>query len=141
MKIVKLQGTDRKLYELVAPLVMSPPIVRYNNNYPFKTGVRYTWYVAVENDAAVGFMPLRRNSSGECILDNYYVRGDDADLLERLLATVIADGENRAGLQATVHKRHVERFARQGFSPCLQWKNYEKMRYDPHHTHVQAERI
>ena len=40
MDIVKLQGTDRKLYEFVCPLVMNPAILRQNNNYPFKTGPR-----------------------------------------------------------------------------------------------------
>ncbi len=36
MKIFKFHGTDKKLYELVAPLVMSPIVLRQNNNYPFK---------------------------------------------------------------------------------------------------------
>ena len=35
MKIMTLQGTDKLLYELVAPLVMNPAILRQNNNYPF----------------------------------------------------------------------------------------------------------
>ena len=37
MDIEKLHGTDPRLYQLVAPLVMSIPVLRYNNNYPFKT--------------------------------------------------------------------------------------------------------
>lgn len=31
MKIMTLQGTDKLLYELVAPLVMNPAILRQNN--------------------------------------------------------------------------------------------------------------
>jgi hypothetical protein len=42
MKIMTLQGTDKLLYELVAPLVMNPAILRQNNNYPFKTS-RFVW--------------------------------------------------------------------------------------------------
>ena len=35
MIVEKLPGTDARLYALVAPLVMSVPIIRQNNNYPF----------------------------------------------------------------------------------------------------------
>lgn len=48
MEIIRLEGTDRKLYEWVAPLVMNPAILRQNNNYPFKTSHRHVWYLAVE---------------------------------------------------------------------------------------------
>ena len=47
MDIIKLQGTDKKLYELIAPLVLNPAVLRQNNNYPFKTGPKYTWYIAI----------------------------------------------------------------------------------------------
>ena len=43
MKIMTLQGTDKLLYELVAPLVMNPAILRQNNNYPFKTSRSHVW--------------------------------------------------------------------------------------------------
>ena len=35
IQIVQLHGTDKKLYELVAPLVMSPEVLKQNYNYPF----------------------------------------------------------------------------------------------------------
>lgn len=34
IQIVQLHGTDKKLYELVAPLVMSPEVLKQNYNYP-----------------------------------------------------------------------------------------------------------
>ena len=37
IQIVQLHGTDKKLYELVAPLVMSPEVLKQNYNYPFRT--------------------------------------------------------------------------------------------------------
>lgn len=39
MNILKLQGLDGRLFDLVAPLVMNPAVLRQNNNYPFKTRV------------------------------------------------------------------------------------------------------
>ena len=36
IQIVQLHGTDKKLYELVAPLVMSPEVLKQNYNYPFR---------------------------------------------------------------------------------------------------------
>ncbi|MDD6210338.1 MAG: hypothetical protein PUB21_07025 [Bacteroidales bacterium] len=141
MEIVKLQGTDKKLYELVAPLVMNPAILRQNNYYPFKTSFKYTWYIAVENDAAIGFIPIKRELSGNYTIDNYYVRGDDAGILDRLLIAIIAEKEKGREFLATVHKRHVALFCQKGFSTCRQWKNYEKMRYCPQNIHVQAKCI
>ena len=49
MDIEKLHGTDPRLYQLVAPLVMSIPVLRYNNNYPFKTSVHHKWLVATDD--------------------------------------------------------------------------------------------
>ena len=48
MEILCLKGTDKRMYELVAPLIMNPAIIRQNNNYPFKTTDHYLWYIAKE---------------------------------------------------------------------------------------------
>mgnify|MGYP007079103828 FL=1 len=53
MKIMTLQGTDKLLYELVAPLVMNPAILRQNNNYPFKTSRSHVWYIAFHETAVL----------------------------------------------------------------------------------------
>ena len=50
MNIEKLHGTSTRLYQLVAPLVMSPPVLRQNNNYPFKTSDHHVWFVALEEE-------------------------------------------------------------------------------------------
>ncbi|MFR4038051.1 MAG: hypothetical protein ACLTZT_09805 [Butyricimonas faecalis] len=74
MDIEKLHGTDPRLYQLVAPLVMSIPVLRYNNNYPFKTSAHHKWLVATDKGVVQGFMPIDMKSTGACI-DNYYVSG------------------------------------------------------------------
>ena len=50
IQIVQLHGTDKKLYELVAPLVMSPEVLKQNYNYPFRTSEEYEWFVALDNN-------------------------------------------------------------------------------------------
>lgn len=47
IQIVQLHGTDKKLYELVAPLVMSSKVLKQNYNYPFRTSEEYEWFVAL----------------------------------------------------------------------------------------------
>ena len=58
IQILKLQGTDKQLYQLVGPLVMDPNILQYNNGYPFKTGEQFVWYIAIEEHKVAGFIPL-----------------------------------------------------------------------------------
>ena len=58
IQIVQLHGTDKKLYELVAPLVMSPEVLKQNYNYPFRTSEEYEWFVALDNKHVVGFVPV-----------------------------------------------------------------------------------
>ena len=114
MKIMTLQGTDKLLYELVAPLVMNPAILRQNNNYPFKTSRSHVWYIAFHETAVVGFMPVKKGHLYYSI-DNYFVSGDDPSVLSELLE----------------HKRHVKVFSQKKFQTCVEWKNYDKMHYLP----------
>lgn len=76
MNIEVLSGIAPRLYELVAPLVMSCSVLRQNNNYPFKTSKHYLWFVAMERDMVIGFIPVEIKST--CvIINNYYVKGED----------------------------------------------------------------
>lgn len=117
------------MYEWVAPLVMNPAILRQNNGYPFKTSLRHTWYVALNNEAVAGFMPVKRTGENYNI-DNYYVKGDDAATMGDLLDRIVEEVETSFSLTALVHKRHVECFRQHGFSTIKDWKNYEKMEYN-----------
>ena len=37
IQTIQVQGTEKRLYQLIAPLVMNPDVLSANNNYPFKT--------------------------------------------------------------------------------------------------------
>lgn len=137
MDIIRLNGTDGRLYSLVAPLVMNPAVLRQNNNYPFKTSHNYTWYIAVEDDVVVGFMPVK-DAAGKLCIDNYYIRGDAGATIDRLLACVTGDADRGRTLIAVVHKRHVNDFVRSGFRTFLEWKNYDKMEYNIQRNHGQT---
>ena len=53
IQIIRLKGKDKHLYGLVAPMVMDPEVIRANNNYPFKTGEEYVWFIAIEDKEVV----------------------------------------------------------------------------------------
>lgn len=130
MEIININGTDRKLYELVAPLVMNPAILRQNNNCPFKTSRCHRWFIALDNDGSVaGFLPVR-NTNGRPYIDNYYIRGDREDTIKMLLDAAKDEPEYERSLTALVHKRHVAAFEKNAFRTFLEWKNYHKMDYN-----------
>ena len=128
MNILKLGGLDCRLFELVAPLVMNPAVLRQNNNYPFKTTRKYVWYVAEDGGRVLGFMPVKMAETNYRV-DNYYISGDDSSVMERLLDGVIRDFSFGLPLVAIVHERHVEGFSRKNFISCVEWKRYVKTRY------------
>ena len=84
MNILKLQGLDGRLFDLVAPLVMNPAVLRQNNNYPFKTTRNHVWYIAMDEQRVLGFMPVKMTLTNNCI-DNYYISGDNSSVIEVLL--------------------------------------------------------
>ena len=120
MDIIKLQGTDKKLYELIAPLVLNPAVLRQNNNYPFKTGPKYTWYIAIEKE---------QTSVSSLMINNYYIKGDNLTILDKLLSEILANINSDIELWATVHKRHVQSYKLKDFRTHIEWKNYERMLY------------
>ena len=128
MNILKLQGLDSRLFNLVAPLVMSPAVLRQNNNYPFKTTRNHVWYIAMDEQRVLGFMPVKMTLTNNCI-DNYYISGDNSSVIEMLLDRIIHDFSSDGSLVAVVHERHVEDFSMKNFIPCVECKKYVKMRY------------
>ena len=129
MDIIKLQGTDKKLYELIAPLVLNPAVLRQNNNYPFKTGPKYTWYIAIEKEQILGFIPIKKTSVSSLMINNYYIKGDNLTILDKLLSEILANINSDIELWATVHKRHVQSYKLKDFRTHIEWKNYERMLY------------
>ncbi|MBO7213137.1 MAG: hypothetical protein J6U99_01085, partial [Rikenellaceae bacterium] len=124
MKILRLNGTDKKLYALVAPLVMNPAVIRQNNNYPYKTSSKYMWHLMVEKDEVIGFIPLKPTLNGYCI-NNYYYKLDTPEIFEQLLDDVLEAGYDE--LTATAHKRDVDAFTKRGFTVLSQLSKYTKL--------------
>ena len=128
MSIEVLSGIAPRLYELVAPLVMSCSVLRQNNNYPFKTSARYIWFVAIEDERVLGFIPVEMKDN--CyVINNYYVSGDDPALLAALLGEAVCHFPGKCPLQSVTHTRHLSVFEENGFVVIRTWKLYVKMEY------------
>lgn len=129
MKIERFPGTDPRLYQLVAPLVMSPGILRQNNNYPFKTSIHHTWFVAIENNTVQGFIPVEIKRHNVTI-NNYYISGDDSRILASMLDQIIETFKEEYPIYSITLTRHVNTFQEKGFSPVKEWKRYVKMKWE-----------
>lgn len=128
MKIERLAGTEARLYELVARLVMDPEVLRQNNNYPFKTSEHYEWFVALDGEGVVrGFMPVELKTGNSVVINNYYVEGDDASVLRALLDAVWKAFGKEKVVRAVVLVRHEQVFMREGFETTVEWTLYKKM--------------
>ena len=77
IQVIQLKGKDKHLYQLLAPLVMDPDVIRANNNYPFKTNEDFVWYIAIDNREVVGFVPIEQKSGKKAVINNYYVAAVD----------------------------------------------------------------
>lgn len=127
IQIVQLKGTEKQLYKLVAPLTMSPEVLKQNYNYPFRTSEDYIWFVALDNKHVVGFIPVE-NKRNEHIINNYYVKEKNADTLKILLETVIEVLGENADLTAISFLEDRAVFEELGFSEEKIWTRYIKMK-------------
>lgn len=128
MTIEKLAGTSSRLYTLVAPLVMRRSVLRQNNNYPFWTSRAHTWFVAIENQTVLGFIPVEI-SEHIAKINNYYISGDNQRLLSMLLQEITRIYRKEYTIQSVTLTRHVPVFESHGFSPVKEWRLYMKMEY------------
>lgn len=125
-QIIELQGTEKRLYQLVAPLVMNPEVLKQNYNYPFRTSESFVWFVAVDGKEVVGFIPLECKKR-EAVINNYYIRNNNAEVLKALLEKVIAKMDKDKYLSSVTFVEHQEIFKELGFSVEKEWKRYVKM--------------
>ncbi len=125
-QIIELQGTEKRLYQLVAPLVMNPEVLKQNYNYPFRTSESFVWFVAVDGKEDVGFIPLEYKKR-EAVINNYYIRNNNAEVLKALLEKVIAKMDKDKYLSSVTFVEHQEIFKELGFSVEKEWKRYVKM--------------
>ena len=122
IQIIQLKGTDRRLYELVAPLVMNPDVLKQNYNYPFR-------FVAVEKRKVIGFIPVEEKKK-ECIINNYYVEDNNESTLKLLLEKVISNTTAGKELTSVTFMEHCSLFKELGFSEEKVWTRYVKMKKD-----------
>lgn len=127
LQIIRLHGTESKLYQLVAPLVMDPVVLRKNNNYPFKTTENYIWFVAVMGTQAVGFIPVEVRGSA-AIINNYYTDEKEEEALPLLISAVVSAFGTEKKLSSVALTEHRSVFEKQGFAVEKEWKRYVKMR-------------
>lgn len=130
IQIIRLDGIDKKLYPLIGPLVMNPEVLRFNNNYPFKTGEQYKWYIAVSQKEILGFIPVEYRKQ-EWIINNYYACPDkENEILSTLVKAVIKEWEQESSisLSAVVQTRHLTIFTEEDFEITKNWKIYFKMK-------------
>ena len=129
VQIIQLQGTDKRLYELVAPLVMNPEIVKQNYNYPFLTSEGFVWFVAVYKKKVIGFIPVEEKKK-EYVINNYYIESNNEDTLKLLLEKVISETNTSKELTSVTFMEHSSLFKDLGFSEEKIWTRYVKMKKD-----------
>lgn len=125
-QIVELKGTEKRLYQLVAPLVMNPEVLKQNYNYPFRTSESFVWFVAVDGKDVVGFLPLEYRKR-EVVINNYYIKENNAEVLKTLLEKVIASIDEDKQLSSVTFIEHQTIFQELGFSVEKTWRRYVKM--------------
>lgn len=129
VQIIQLQGTDKRLYELVAPLVMNPEILKQNYNYPFRTSEDFVWFVAVDKKKVIGFIPVEEKKK-EYVINNYYIESNNEDTLKLLLEKVISEINTSKELTSVTFMEHSSLFKDLGFSEEKIWTRYVKMKKD-----------
>ena len=127
IQIIQLKGTDRRLYELVAPLVMNPDVLKQNYNYPFRTSEDFVWFVAVEKRKVIGFIPVEEKKK-EYVINNYYIKERNVDTLKLLLEKVLEKQGEESSLTAVSFVEDRDVFSELGFLEDKVWTRYVKMK-------------
>ena len=74
----------------------------------------------------VGFLPLEHKKS-EAIINNYYVKDNNTEVLKALLEKVIDSMEKDKLLTSVTLIEHQDLFLESGFSVEKLWRRYVKM--------------
>lgn len=131
MNITTCKGDDPSLFHWIGNLVLNKSVLKYNNNFPFKTDGLYTWFIAHDDTRVLGFMPVDQRKS-RYVINNYYLANDDAEVLVTLLKHVMDTYQDiSVPLDAVAHKRHAEFFKKRGFQPVVVWSKYVRLVHAP----------
>ena len=132
IQIIRLKGKDKQLYRLLAPMVMDPEVIRANNNYPFKTSEEYVWFIALRDKEVVGFIPVEQKSRKKAVINNYYIKAEEAgreEILSQLLPAITKEfGPENWLLNSVTLMQDKEIFEKFEFiSMDKKWTRYVKM--------------
>lgn len=129
MNIFRLNGTEDRLYALVAPLVMNPAIIKQNYGYPFKTSSQFQWFVLVEDGRAIAFLPIE-DRKGYHRIDNYYIPfTDERRALLLLLLEELKTVSYSTPLRVVALVEDAPLFMEAGFKVIKEYKRYRIMEY------------
>lgn len=122
IRIEKVWGTDGRLYELIAPFVMNPEVIRLNGGYPFKNTEDHLWYISVKGKNMVtGFISLVNDH-----LCNDFT-WQDKDLLRILIERALMDVEKGTPVTFVADNSDRPLLEEMGFSVEKEWTKYFKM--------------
>lgn len=122
IRIEKVWGTDNRLYELIAPFVMNPEVIRLNGGYPFKNTEDHLWYISVKGKNMVtGFISIVNDH-----LCNDFT-WQDKDLLRILIERALMDVEKGTPVTFVADNSDRSLLEEMGFSVEKQWTKYFKM--------------
>ena len=121
-RIEKIWGTDHRLYELIAPFVMNPEVIRLNGGYPFKNTEDHLWYISIKGKNMVtGFISIVNNR-----LCNDFT-WQDKDVLKQLLERVFNDIEKGTLITFVADNTDMGLLEEMGFSMEKEGTKYFKM--------------
>ncbi|MDR1526246.1 MAG: hypothetical protein LBS46_01075 [Dysgonamonadaceae bacterium] len=130
MEIEILQGTEKRLYDLIAPLVLNPIVIRQNGGVAFKTTRKHIWVVVISDDEkCTGFLPVQINNHiGK--INNYYIKDRDGELLSSLLKRTLeyAKKQNMKAIDIITQIQDYETVQKHGFETETQFVNYTRFR-------------
>ncbi|MDR2806509.1 MAG: hypothetical protein LBB85_12930 [Dysgonamonadaceae bacterium] len=125
-----LHGTEKRLYDLVAPLVLNPFVIQQNRGIAFKTTRKHVWIVSVtDNEKCTGFLPIQlKHNRGE--INNYYIQDRDEELLLSLLTDALefAKEQNLNMLDIITQIEDYETIQKKGFSVAKQFVKCSRFR-------------
>ncbi|MDR0541704.1 MAG: hypothetical protein LBH19_05770 [Dysgonamonadaceae bacterium] len=125
-----LYGTEKRLYDLIAPLVLNPAVIRQNRGFAFKTTPKHRWIVFIEEeDKCTGFLPIQiRNNVGK--INNYYVKNQDEEIFSSLLKKALdyAKRQNFEALDIIAQIEDYKIVQKQGFTAETKFVNYTRFR-------------
>lgn len=122
IRIEKVWGTDNRLYELIAPFVMNPEVIRLNGGYPFKNTEDHLWYISVKGkNMVIGFISIVNDH-----LCNDFT-WQDKDLLRLLIERALMDVEKGTPVTFVADNSDRPLLEEMGFSVEKEWTKYFKM--------------